>query len=82
MQSVTELVPATEPVPLYFKLDPDMLVDRATFAAENAKMRAAGQHEATGVRANPVFLPAPHAVARTRPCCGRRSSTAPDATRR
>ena len=29
MQSTTELVPATEPVPLYFKLDPDLLVDRA-----------------------------------------------------
>jgi NitT/TauT family transport system permease protein len=43
---------------------PDMLVERATFAAENAKMRAAGQRQASGVRANPVFLPAPHAVAR------------------
>jgi NitT/TauT family transport system permease protein len=46
----------------YFQ--PGMLVERAVFAAENAKMQAAGGKEATGERSNPVFLPAPHAVAR------------------
>lgn len=43
------------------------LVDRDAFAEENDRIRAvAGQrgHLATGARANPVFLPAPDAVAR------------------
>ena len=42
----------------------DLLVERAVFAEENAKVRATGQRVAEGVRANPVFLPAPHEVAR------------------
>src|SRR5476651_1318625 len=43
----------------------DLLVERAVFAEENAKVAAtAGGHLAEGLRANPIFLPAPHAVAR------------------
>ncbi len=41
-----------------------MLVGRAVFAEENSKAVAAGGRAADGVRANPVFLPAPHEVAR------------------
>lgn len=41
---------------------PGLLVERATFAEENAKVAATSGHVATGVRANPVFLPAPHEV--------------------
>jgi NitT/TauT family transport system permease protein len=43
--------------------DNDMLVDREVFAAESAAMRATGLREPDGVRANPVYLPAPHQVA-------------------
>jgi len=39
-------------------------VERAVFAQENAKVRAAHLREAVGERTNPVFLPAPHAVVR------------------
>jgi len=44
----------------------DLLVDRAVFAEENAKLAAANPpgRVAVGERANPVFLPAPHQVAR------------------
>jgi len=38
------------------------LVEGDAFAEENARIRAAGGHAATGKRANPVFLPPPHAV--------------------
>lgn len=38
---------------------PGMLVERAVFAAENAK----ADTPATGARANPIYLPAPHEVA-------------------
>ncbi len=41
----------------------DSLIERKTFLAENAKAAAAGQPQAVGVPANPVFLPAPHEVA-------------------
>lgn len=41
----------------------DMRIERATFDAENAKLAAAGKPLATGVRANPKFLPPPHLVA-------------------
>jgi NitT/TauT family transport system permease protein len=41
------------------ELAPRVDVDR-----ENEAVRARGGHPATGVRANPVFLPAPHEVAR------------------
>jgi NitT/TauT family transport system permease protein len=43
---------------------PGLLVERAVFAEENGKVLASGGHAATGGRANPVFLPAPHEVAR------------------
>jgi NitT/TauT family transport system permease protein len=43
---------------------PGLLVERAVFAEENAKAAAAGGRLAAGVRANPIFLPAPHEVAR------------------
>ena len=43
----------------------DLLVERTVFTEENAKVAAtAGGHIATGVPANPIFLPPPHAVAR------------------
>lgn len=41
-----------------------LLVERGVFAEENAKAVAAGGRAADGVRANPVFLPAPHEVAK------------------
>jgi NitT/TauT family transport system permease protein len=41
-----------------------LLVDRAVFAEENAKAAATGGKVADGLRANPVFLPAPHEVAK------------------
>jgi len=40
-----------------------MLVDRQTFADETARTAAAGLARPTGVRANPIYLPAPHEVA-------------------
>jgi len=40
------------------------LVERDAFADENARIRGEGGHLAAGVRANPVFLPPPHAVMR------------------
>ena len=43
---------------------PGLLVERAVFAEENAKVATSGGRIAQGVRANPVFLPAPHEVAR------------------
>jgi NitT/TauT family transport system permease protein len=42
----------------------DSFVDRAAFAAENADLAAQHAKLAVGERANPVFLPAPHAVVR------------------
>jgi NitT/TauT family transport system permease protein len=41
-----------------------LLVEREAFAREEAKAREAGKTAPTGERANPVFLPAPHEVAR------------------
>jgi NitT/TauT family transport system permease protein len=41
-----------------------MLVERDVFADENKTARAEGRAVATGSRANPVYLPAPHEVAR------------------
>src|SRR5512139_1320705 len=43
---------------------PGMLVDRGEFADQRAQMRSAGQAEPRGVPANPIYLPAPHEVAR------------------
>jgi len=40
----------------------DSFVDRAAFASENADLAAQHAKLAVGERANPVFLPAPHAV--------------------
>jgi NitT/TauT family transport system permease protein len=40
------------------------LIDRDAFAQEVLRVRAAGGHEPTGSRANPIYLPPPHAVAR------------------
>jgi len=40
------------------------LVEREAFAAENARLRARAAPTARGEPANPVFLPAPHEVAR------------------
>lgn len=45
-------------------LEEGMTLDRVAFAAENVSLAAAGKAQAGGVRANPVFLPAPHEVAR------------------
>ena len=42
----------------------DMEVPYADFARENEKMRAQSLTPAQGTRVNPVYLPAPHAVAR------------------
>jgi NitT/TauT family transport system permease protein len=42
----------------------DMLVEREVFAARNAELAAAGARLARGARANPIYLPAPHEVAR------------------
>jgi NitT/TauT family transport system permease protein len=42
----------------------DMLVDREVFAAESAAMQAGNLRAPGGVPANPVYLPAPHQVAK------------------
>lgn len=44
----------------YFKTD--MLVERAVFQKELAKVKAEGKPLPTGMRANPIYLPAPHEV--------------------
>jgi NitT/TauT family transport system permease protein len=44
--------------------EPGMRVDRGVFAEEVAGMRAAGKTPPAGTPANPVYLPAPHEVAR------------------
>src|SRR5690242_18274589 len=41
-----------------------MLIDRHEFAREAEKVVAAGGRAPEGYRANPIFLPAPHQVAR------------------
>ena len=45
-------------------LSRDQLVEGEAFDAANDEVRAKGGKLASGYRANPVFLPAPHAVAR------------------
>ncbi len=42
----------------------DMLIPRDSFAEENAKLAADHQPVARGIPANPIFLPAPHEVAK------------------
>ena len=44
-------------------LQSGQLMNRQTLARENARIEAAGGIPASGPRANPVFLPAPHRVA-------------------
>jgi NitT/TauT family transport system permease protein len=44
--------------------EPGMLVERDVFADENRSALAEGRALATGSRANPVYLPAPHEVGR------------------
>jgi NitT/TauT family transport system permease protein len=57
------LIKVSEPGDIaWFK--PGLLVERPVFAEENAKALAAGTRAAQGTRANPVFLPPPHEVAR------------------
>jgi NitT/TauT family transport system permease protein len=46
----------------YFQ--PGMLVEREVFASENEAARAEGRRPAEGARANPIYFPAPHEVAR------------------
>jgi NitT/TauT family transport system permease protein len=46
----------------YFQ--PGMQVDRSEFQEENAKQAGAGGKPANGKRSNPVYLPAPHLVAK------------------
>jgi NitT/TauT family transport system permease protein len=40
------------------------LIDRTVFDDEVLRLRAEGKREPSGTRANPIFLPAPHQVAR------------------
>ncbi len=46
----------------YFQVD--MLVDKAVFKEESANMQAAGKVIPEGKPANPIYLPAPHEVAK------------------
>ncbi|MCE9633971.1 MAG: ABC transporter permease [Methylophilales bacterium] len=46
----------------YFQVD--MLIDKNTFAEESANMRAAHKAIPQGYPANPIYLPAPHEVAK------------------
>jgi len=56
------LVKITDPGGVaYFQ--PGTLVEKATFALENSRMRERGLAQAEGVPANPVFLPSPGEVA-------------------
>jgi len=56
------LIRVTDPGDVsYFK--PDSLVEKRVFREENDKLAVQGRHIASGVPANPVFLPAPHEVA-------------------
>jgi NitT/TauT family transport system permease protein len=43
---------------------PGMRIEKEAFVAENLKARAAGKALATGSPRNPIYLPAPHEVAR------------------
>lgn len=45
-------------------MTPGQLVERGAFETENAELAGRGGRAARGERANPVFLPAPHEVAR------------------
>jgi NitT/TauT family transport system permease protein len=56
------MVRITDPGDVDF-LSEDQRVDRATFELENAALIDQGRQPASGVPANPIFLPAPHEVA-------------------
>ncbi|MFT3870429.1 MAG: ABC transporter permease [Nibricoccus sp.] len=43
---------------------PGLLIPRADFTKEATRLQSEGGNLPTGTRANPIFLPAPHAVAR------------------
>lgn len=43
---------------------PGMLIPRGDFEKELTRLQTEGGHLPTGLRANPIFLPAPHAVVR------------------
>jgi NitT/TauT family transport system permease protein len=49
---------------LYSYLAQGQLVDREVFDKRNAELSAAGAELARGFRSNPIYLPAPHQVAR------------------
>src|SRR6185369_4843610 len=51
----------------------EMLVDKPMFDEENTKLKASGGKPATGRRENPVYLPAPHKVAKAFVKIGRAS---------
>jgi NitT/TauT family transport system permease protein len=48
----------------YSYLAVDQRVEREVFAMRNAELASAGAKLATGYRSNPIYLPAPHEVAR------------------
>lgn len=48
----------------YAYLEVDQLVESEVFSARNQELRAAGRKLATGKPSNPIYLPAPHEVAR------------------
>ena len=48
----------------YDYLATGMLVEKELFAARNAELAAAGKAAAQGIPKNPIYLPAPHEVAR------------------
>jgi NitT/TauT family transport system permease protein len=48
----------------YDYLSAGMLVEREVFAARNAELKASGKPPAAGEPKNPIYLPAPHEVAR------------------
>jgi NitT/TauT family transport system permease protein len=47
----------------YAYLEVGQRVDQSEFAARNAELQAAHAKHAKGLRANPIFLPAPHEIA-------------------
>lgn len=57
------MIRVTEPGGSGF-LEVDDRLPKEEFAAENARLAAAGERPAAGISANPIFLPAPHEVAR------------------
>lgn len=61
---LVEIVHAGDPsVPgQYSYLAEGQLVDRDVFEKRNAELQLAGAERARGVRANPIYLPAPHQV--------------------